>query len=313
MARLLAAANRRASFGGGVARRGWCRAGLVRNRPRALDHGLGFSGEMSYAESGRFRPRRLSMLALQSGRLGRALGSLVAGACALIPAVAGAQEPAVTDPEPAPAAPPEPSAHMNLTSGSGGMDLSTPPPPPLVGRTYHQHQGFYLRVAGGLGAILGASADFEGGSFDSNGMTLNLEVLVGGSPGPGFSIGVGGVANLQLSGDWELEDGVGTDSADMTTFIIGPFADGYPAPNGGWHFGGLLGLASVSLQQPGGDDSTSAIGVGGEAWAGYDFWVAPEWSLGGSLKFDAFRATNSDEDLTISGIGTSLNFTVLYN
>jgi hypothetical protein len=254
------------------------------------------------------------MLALLSGRWGRALGRLAAGVCTLlIPAFTAAQEPAATDPEPAPAAPSEPSPHMNLTGSSGGMDLSTPPPPPLVGRKYREHEGFYVRVGGGLGALLAASADVADVSFDSSGLTLSLQALVGGSPGPGFSIGGGVLADLQLSGDWEVEDGVGTDSADLTSLIIGPFADGYPLPNGGWHFGGLLGLASVSFQQPGGEDGSNALGVGGAVWAGYDFWVAPEWSLGGSLQLQAFRATNSDDDLTLSSVGTTLNFTVLYN
>jgi hypothetical protein len=256
------------------------------------------------------------MLAFESGHVGRALGALAAGACSLlIPAVAAAQTPAIEpEPEPAPAtAPAEPSTHMNLTGDSPTIDLSTPPPPEPVGREYHYHDGFYLRVSGGLGTFLTASADAGDVSFDSDGLTLSMEALIGGSPGPGFAIGGGVLADLQLSGDWELEDGVGSDSADLVSVLIGPFADGYPSPNGGWHFGGLLGLASVSFQQPGGDDGSNAIGVGGAAWAGYDFWVAPEWSLGGSLELKALRATNSDDDLTISAVATTLNFSVLFN
>jgi hypothetical protein len=255
------------------------------------------------------------MLAFESGRLWRMLGCLAAGACSLlIPAIAVAQTPPATDDAPAPAPEPaEPSSHMNLTGDSPTIDLSTPPPPAPVGRKYHQHDGFYVRVSGGIGALLGASADVGDVSFSSGGASLDIEALVGGSPAPGFSIGGGVLGSLQLSGDWELDNGVGTDSADLTSIIIGPFADGYPAPNGGWHFGGLLGLASVSFQQPGGDDGSNAIGVGGAVWTGYDIWVAPEWSVGGSLQFDAFRATNSDDDLTISKIGGTLSFSVLYN
>jgi hypothetical protein len=278
--------------------------------------GLGFSRKMSYAESSRFRLRRLMMLAFESGRVRRALGCLAAGAGSLfIPAMAGAQNPPATDAEPAPAAAPaEPSSHMNLTGDSPTIDLSTPPPPPPVGRTYHQHDGFYVRVSGGLGSLLSASADVSDDSFSSDGLSLDVDALVGGSPAPGFSVGGGLLASLQLSGEWELDNGIGNASADLTSIIIGPFADGYPAPNGGWHFGGLLGLAGVSLQQPGGSqDSSNAIGVGGAFWTGYDVWVAPDWSVGGSLQFDALRATNSDDDLTISKVGASLKFSVLYN
>jgi hypothetical protein len=41
--------------------------------------------------------------------------------------------------------------------------------------------------------------------------------------------------------------------------------------------------------------------------------VAPEWSVGGQLRLNALRATNSDDEITVTAIGASLMFTVLYN
>ena len=116
---------------------------------------------------------------------------------------------------------------------------------------------------------------------------------------------------LQLSGDWESDDFGGSTSADLTTLIVGPFADGYPDPKKGWHFGGMLGLAIASFDTPGGNDGSDGFGVGGAAWAGYDVWVAPEWSIGGALKINALRATDSDDDLTISSIGAQFAVSVL--
>ena len=99
---------------------------------------------------------------------------------------------------------------------------------------------------------------------------------------------------------------------DMMTLIVGPFADGYPISTGGFHFGGLVGLAYVGLGLPGGDDQ-DAVGFGGAFWAGHDVWVAPEWSVGGSLRLDALRATTSDPDATVTEVGLTLSFSVLYN
>src|SRR5690606_9717137 len=150
--------------------------------------------------------------------------------------------------------------------------------------------GFYVRVGGGLGT-LGADYDTSLVEASSSGVSLELEALVGGSPASGLSLGGGVLASLQLGGDWEADDIVGTQSANLTTLIIGPFADGYPNRRDGWHFGGRIGLASVSFDGPGGGDGSDALGIGGAGWVGYDFWVAPEWSIGAALRIDALRAT----------------------
>jgi hypothetical protein len=238
---------------------------------------------------------------------------MVAGILA-VPGLALAQStPAPADASATAAAEPaEPSPHIDLTGNSHKIDLATPPPPAPIERKFRQHEGFYLRVGGGLGAI---NADFDQPAFDasSGGTSLELEALVGGSPASGLSIGGGLLAGLQLGGDWDADQVVGTTSANLTTLIIGPFADGYPHPRGGWHFGGLLGLANVSFDGPGGGDGSDALGVGGAGWAGYDVWVAPEWSIGASLRIDALRATNSDDDVTISKVGGTLSVSVLYN
>jgi hypothetical protein len=259
------------------------------------------------------------MLACNSGRARGALAVAV-GACSVFmpgPAVAqSATTPAAPPAEAnassaAPAA--EPRGHINLTGSSPTIDLSTPKPGGPVGRTYRQHEGFYVRVGGGIGSLL--SANIDQGPFESSsgGVTLELEALVGGSPASGLSIGGGLLAGFQLSGDWEADDIVGTQSADLTTIIVGPFADGYPHPRGGFHAGGLIGLASVGFEAPGGGGGSDALGVGGAGWLGYDAWVAPEWSIGGVLRLDALRATNSDDDVTISKVGLTLGFAVLYN
>jgi hypothetical protein len=241
-----------------------------------------------------------------------ALSVVVGVSCAAGAALAQTPPPAGDVAEPPAGEPAEPSPRINLTGeASPTIDLSTAPPPPRVGREYHRHEGLYVRVSGGLGALLGANVDNGVTEFSADGATLDFEALVGGGPAPGFSLGGGLLGSLQLSGDWEADSVVGTSNADLTTFIIGPFADGFPDPNGGWHLGGLLGLATASFDSPGGGDGETAIGFGGAGWLGYDVWVAPDWSVGGELRFDALRAT--DDDVTISKVGGTLSLSVLYN
>ena len=258
------------------------------------------------------------MLAFESKRALRALGGAVVGSGSLCwSALSWAQTPPEPPPEtapvePAPNAPSaEPAGRVNLT-GAPTIDLSTPPPPEPVGRTYHQHEGFYLRVGGGFG-YLAANVETDTFDLESNGISLDFEALVGGSPGPGFAIGGGIIGSLQLSGDWESDDFAGSASADLTTLLIGAFADGFPDPKKGWHVGGMIGLATASFDTPGGNDGSDALGIGGAAWVGYDAWVAPDWSIGPALRLDAMRATDSDDDLTISSVGARLTLTALWH
>jgi len=239
--------------------------------------------------------------------LGLGLTFAIATGFAARPAAAQeAPAPEETATEPAAPASPPP---INLTGGPT-IDLSTPAPPPPTARTYQLHQGFYLRLDAGLGWLFG-TADAGGTDITTDGLALNYDLLIGGSPAPGFSIGAGIIGALQLSGDWETADGGSGGSGDMVTMVIGPFADGFPDAKGGWHFGGIVGLARTSIEVPNAPDDDAEYGVGGAFWAGHDVWVAPEWSIGGLLRLDALRT--SKDDVTTTGIGISLMFTVLYN
>lgn len=242
------------------------------------------------------------------GSLG--LGLMLSVAMGLAVSPAAAQDPAPpTTPSEEPAPPADPPPAINLT-GAPTIDLSTPAPGAPVDRKFRQHEGFYLRLDVGLGSLLSANVDSPLGELSSSGLTLDYDLLIGGSPAPGFTVGGGVLGGLQMSGDWEVEGG-GTGSGDLVTLIVGPFADGFPDSKGGWHFGGLVGLARVALDAPGDDADDDAFGFGGAFWGGHDIWVAPEWSVGGLLRLDALRA--SKDDVTTTAVGLSLMFSVLYN
>jgi hypothetical protein len=245
---------------------------------------------------------------------GLALCALTLGALISRPAAAQTLSPPPTD-EPAPlatppvpSAPPAPSPAPPPMNFGASMDLSQPAPPPLGQRTYHWHDGFYARVDGGLGTLLHTNISGTGGAdVSASGLTLGYDLLLGGSIAPGFTLGGTLLGSLQLSGNWEAS-GRSVSTASLDTLIIGPFAEGYPNPEGGLHFGGALGLARAGLDLPGG---IAAYGVGGAFWAGSDVWVAPDWSIGGLLRLDALYA--KDNDAKVSSIGLTLMFSVLFN
>jgi hypothetical protein len=243
--------------------------------------------------------------------LGLAAGVLTAGAASA--QTTPAPEPAT--PQPAPAAPlpsTDPEPKIELTKHRPMIDLATPPPAAPEGRTYHVHDGLEVRINVGLGALLHGGASTEGlADVTTSGLVLSYDLLVGGAPSPGFVLGGAVSGSLQLAGDWELDGGTKVGSANLNTVVIGPFAEGYPDANGGLHFGGTVGLARIGSDASGPGDSVSAIGVGGAFWAGSGVWVAPDWSIGGLLRLDA--ATGKDNDVTLTTVGLSAMFSVLYN
>jgi hypothetical protein len=127
---------------------------------------------------------------------------------------------------------PEPQRKINLT-GQPKIDLAQPPPGEPVGRTFHQHEGFYLRLNAGLGTLLGANLDVGGAEFSSGGLTLGFDALAGFGPAPGLTLGAALIGNLQLSGDWEADGlSLASSGGSLATFMIGPFVRRLPGLQG---------------------------------------------------------------------------------
>ena len=249
--------------------------------------------------------------------LTRALAGLSAlGAGVLISGSAAAQAtPAPATPEAAPAQPAPsaaPAQKIELTPAKPKMDLTTPVPAGPVGRTYHTHDGFSVRANFGLGAIFGKASSGGGvGDVATGGFSLNYDLLIGGSPSPGFTLGAGISGSMQLSGNWQIDDNTEVGNGNLNMFVVGPFADGYPNANSGLHFGGMVGFARLGADTSSVTDSVSALGVGGAFWMGSGLWVAPDWSVGGLVRLDA--ATGKDGDSSVTSAGVSVMFSVLYN
>jgi hypothetical protein len=198
------------------------------------------------------------------------------------------------------------------------IDLSTAPIATPVPRTYHYHEGFYLRASLGFGDY---RASFSDGNrpnldFSEHGNSLSIDLLIGGSPSPGVSLGGGLLLEPLFGADYE-QNSLGRGSHGGFSTLVGPFIDAFPDVSKGWHLGGLIGIAAQSFQNVNstGSDSHRAAGIGGAAWFGYDFWVAGEWAVGPQLRLMGMRTsdTKSAEDVSAFARSFTLGLSAVFN
>jgi hypothetical protein len=241
-------------------------------------------------------------------------------------AAAPASPPAPAEPQPAELPPPPPPKAVAPADGApqGKVVISAPPvPPPVARRGYHVHDGFYLRLAAGLG---GGKTSISTGSdaypnHGVGGVGLAGDIWIGGTPWSGIAIG--GLLGLQRMRDSELRVEGDNTGYGMTAQLwsLGVFIDAFPDARRGLHFGGALYLAGIDTN---GDSheldqlnvtNYSAGGLGLSAWVGYMGWVGPEWSLGGLLKLSGAGTRKEEDDLTreASAFALSVSFSALYH
>jgi hypothetical protein len=193
-------------------------------------------------------------------------------------------------------APPQPATPY--VEPAPRMDLSTAANGPAVPRTFHVHEGFYLRTSVGFGFYKSSFTDNKRGNreYSDDGGSMALDLLIGGSPAPGVALG----GALLLDPQFGKQGGVSA--------LIGPFIDGFPDVNKGWHLGGAVGLGVQSFQNVGADDRQRANGIGGAFWVGYDFWVAGEWAIGPQVRVLGMRTNDSKSGEDVSAFARSLTF-----
>lgn len=190
------------------------------------------------------------------------------------------------------------------------INLRVPPAPKATDRSFRTHDGPSVRL--GIGPGWFSATHEQGGSasqeLTTSGWDANLDLHLGYAPTPGLTLGLVGMASFQMTGDWEM-GGSTLAGGDLATVFVGPFVDGYLRPQGGWHFGGTAGLAQLRFDI---DERSNATGFGGAIWAGRDFWVAPDWSLGSALRAGFLRGTDGASDTSASRFSLGVVFQATY-
>ena len=180
-----------------------------------------------------------------------------------------------------------------------------------------QHDGFYLRLAGGFTSMVDpAQVDAPNVEVDGTvtGNGVALDVALGGTPAAGLVIGGGIFAahlpspkaddmDASVAGLFDFNGDVEFDSFNFA--LLAPFVDYYPSPRSGLHVTGAIGLGWI-----GGGDGTlqnssyvpfqdhAGVGPGFLAGVGYDWWLADQWSLGVAARVTYAAPAGDDDDDT---------------
>ncbi|MBN2497995.1 MAG: hypothetical protein JXR96_25610 [Deltaproteobacteria bacterium] len=142
------------------------------------------------------------------------------------------------------------------------------------------HDGFYLSINLGLG-YYHSSAEAGGAEYTYSGLSIPTSLMMGGTLFDHLVLG-GGVFFDSAPAPKEEINGTKT-QADFTQLILGlgAYVDFYLNPDGGLHFPVFLGwggLETISNGSAGGSDPTGFVMYFG---AGYEWFFADEWSVGG--------------------------------
>jgi hypothetical protein len=260
------------------------------------------------------------------------------------PAPAAEPAPAAVAPEAPPSSPPPPPAQPAYGPGN-------PPPPPPPAPQYqrlgakpepeiekgdwdpwehptadqHNHDGFYLRLAAGLG----------GGSVWGNDHLLGPAVRDVTLSGIGFgtSIAIGGTIadNLILDGDLfqstlfnpsVRQDGHHVGHASDLSHDLGVGEDvelvgvgiglTYYFMPANVYVAGSFGIGQTVFADAGGNRSGSDFGFGSNLMVGKEWWVGSDWGIGVAGQF-ILVATHDDVLGGVTGTAFNVMFSATYN
>lgn len=198
---------------------------------------------------------------------------------------------------------------LGATRAAEAHDLDGP------GAAPRTHDGWYLRLGVGPGLSTG-SAKNEGVSVDVRGMHVGTEIALGKTIAPGLVIGGGEFSMVVLAPKYSVPGGDVT-AGTHHTGGIGPFVDYYLDPHGGLHVQGALLLSGMKVDAKGDAKGGFGMGFGAMAGAGWETWVADQWSVGGVLRLayyrDSVKADGSDVKSTVSFFAPTVLFVGTYH
>ncbi len=156
-----------------------------------------------------------------------------------------------------------------------------------------RHDGFYLRVGTGGGFAFGK---LEGAADSpSRGPNIASELAAGWTVGPGLVVGGGTYPMVVLAPDYD-----GVDAGGQHVSGTGPFVDWYLDPTCGLHLQSALLFAAGYLDGSEARPAKIGVGYGMMLGAGYDMFLADEWSLGLLARVTAYRLHGVDDAIRLA-------------
>jgi hypothetical protein len=188
-------------------------------------------------------------------------------------------------------------APLLLVSG-----FSYPPPFTDVDPTVRNHDGFYLRLGLGVGPLY---------SSEAGGVGIPSELALGGTPAPGLVLGVGNYGVVIPKPDDDR------DAGQLAFNAWGPFVDYYLDPKLGAHVQASVMFVFGLSSPKDGVEGAYGPGYGAALGAGYEWWIAEQWSLGVVLRAAYYTVTlegrNSGTKTDVSGFVPAVLFAATYH
>jgi hypothetical protein len=213
------------------------------------------------------------------------------------PAPPGAEPAPVAPDEPAAEPPPEPSSVEPAPPPAGAPPPASYPleaegPPPTATdptSDIRRHDGFYARIALGIGLLAlrrdssSPSTDAAyGGESEVKGVAGVTEISIGGTVADGLVLCGSLLGHALRDATLEREGRADLETKRALSFgMVGMGVHYFPDDRGGFHAGGTLGLAyAVAEVSASRFERIGGAGIGASLASGYDWWVSDQWALG---------------------------------
>jgi hypothetical protein len=133
------------------------------------------------------------------------------------------------------------------------------------------------------------------GSVDAAGGAVALELDIGGAISRGFILAGSYTGTFLSNPNLRNDTRILRPLRESQLSMLAVMGDVYPNPSGGFHIGGAIGLASLTVRNDSDPATTKhdESGLGLSAHVGYEWWVGNYWGLGGLLRF-TYAGTKGD-------------------
>jgi hypothetical protein len=186
----------------------------------------------------------------------------------------------------------------------------------LAGPSPQTHDGFFLRLAPGVGGA-GTKIEDGGDEINMDGSAGVLNIAIGGMVtetmalhGTLFGWSIADPETELIEGGIEI--GSGELDGTLTLGGIGIGITNYFLSSN-VYFSATVGAASLELDIDGLGDAESDTGIAGEVSVGKEWWVGNNWALGLAGVFGFHSIPDSDVDENFKGAHLGVLFSATFN
>jgi len=180
---------------------------------------------------------------------------------------------------------------------------------------FHKHDGFYLNLMGGVGAI-GFSESFGTSTVKISGTTSHFGLKMGGAISENVILfgAIDAFSALNPSYTITTSTASGSGSLTNTTYGISSIGGGIALyTDSNYFFAATLGMAKGTLQYTSGAVSVTGAteyGIGANLNIGKEWWVSNNWGLGAAVvgHFSSVKDAGNSATQIYGGLAVSATY-----